>query len=112
MAGRLLAEHGHQVILHARDERRAGDTRTALPAAADIVLGDASRLQDLHRMAQQLNQLGRFDAVIHNVGVGYREPRRIQTEDGLSHVFAAQCHRFFSSISGRPIPHSIGGKAA
>jgi NAD(P)-dependent dehydrogenase (short-subunit alcohol dehydrogenase family) len=40
-------------------------------------------------MAQQLNQLGRFDAVIHNVGVGYREPRRILTEDGLPHVFAA-----------------------
>jgi NAD(P)-dependent dehydrogenase (short-subunit alcohol dehydrogenase family) len=31
--------------------------------------------------------LGRYDAVIHNVGVGYREPR-IETVDGLSHVFA------------------------
>jgi NAD(P)-dependent dehydrogenase (short-subunit alcohol dehydrogenase family) len=29
-----------------------------------------------------------LDAVIHNVAVGYREPRRIQTEDGLPHVFA------------------------
>jgi hypothetical protein len=26
--------------------------------------------------------------VIHNVGVGYREPRRIITEDRLPHVFA------------------------
>jgi NAD(P)-dependent dehydrogenase (short-subunit alcohol dehydrogenase family) len=26
--------------------------------------------------------------VIHNVGVGYREARRIETEDGLPHVFA------------------------
>jgi hypothetical protein len=26
--------------------------------------------------------------VIHNVGVGYREPRRIATADGLPHVFA------------------------
>src|ERR1700730_18938538 len=88
MAGRLLAEQGHQVVLHARDERRAGDARTALPAAADIVIGDASRLKDLQRMTEQLNRVGRFDAVIHNVGVGYREPRRILTEDGLSHVFA------------------------
>jgi NAD(P)-dependent dehydrogenase (short-subunit alcohol dehydrogenase family) len=88
MAGRLLAEQGHQVVLHARDERRAGDARTALPAAADIVIGDASRLTDLHRMAEQLNRLGRFDAVIHNVGVGYHEPRRILTEDGLPLVFA------------------------
>ena len=88
MAGRLLAEQGHQVVLHARDERRAGDARTALPAAADIVIGDASRLKDLQRMTEQLNRMGRFDAVIHNVGAGYREPRRILTEDGLPHVFA------------------------
>jgi NAD(P)-dependent dehydrogenase (short-subunit alcohol dehydrogenase family) len=88
MTGRLLAEQGHQVVLHARDERRAGDASTALPAATDVVIGDASRLKDLHRMAEQLNGMGRFDAVIHNVGVGYREPRRILTEEGLSHVFA------------------------
>ena len=30
MAGRLLAEQGHEVVLHARDERRAADARTAL----------------------------------------------------------------------------------
>jgi NAD(P)-dependent dehydrogenase (short-subunit alcohol dehydrogenase family) len=39
-------------------------------------------------MAEQLDQMGRFDAVIHNVGIGYREPKRILTEDGLPHVFA------------------------
>ena len=39
-------------------------------------------------MAEQLNRIGRFDAVIYNVGVGYREPRRIITEDRLPHVFA------------------------
>ncbi len=31
---------------------------------------------------------GSFDAVIHNAAVGYREPKRITTEDGLPHVFA------------------------
>ena len=75
MADRLLAEQGHQVVLHARDERRASDARGALPAAADVVIGDASRLKELRRMTEQLNQMGRFDAVIHNVGIGYREPR-------------------------------------
>ncbi|MGA6965504.1 MAG: hypothetical protein WBZ51_18075, partial [Xanthobacteraceae bacterium] len=54
----------------------------------DVVIGDASRLKDLQRMAEQLNRIGRFDAVIHNVGVGYREPRRIITEGRLPHVFA------------------------
>jgi NAD(P)-dependent dehydrogenase (short-subunit alcohol dehydrogenase family) len=88
MVGRLLAEQGHQVVLHARDEQRAANTRTTLSAAADVVVGDASRLKDLQRMAEQLNRMSRFDAVIHNVGIGYREPRRIPTEDGLPHVFA------------------------
>ena len=30
----------------------------------------------------------RFDAVIHNAGIGYREPKRVETEDGLPEVFA------------------------
>ena len=30
MAGRVLAEQGHQVVLHARDERRASDAMAAL----------------------------------------------------------------------------------
>jgi len=60
MAGRVLAEQGHQVVLHARDERRAGDARTALSASADVVVGDASRLHDLHRMAEELNRMGRL----------------------------------------------------
>jgi NAD(P)-dependent dehydrogenase (short-subunit alcohol dehydrogenase family) len=83
MAGGLLAEQGHQVVLHARDERRAADAKTAVPAAAEAVIGDASRLKDLQRMAEQLNGMGRFDAVIHNVGIGYREPRRVLTEDEI-----------------------------
>ena len=29
-----------------------------------------------------------LDAVIHNAAVGFREKRRIETEDGLAHVFA------------------------
>jgi len=39
-------------------------------------------------VAEQTNALGALDAVIHNAGVGYREPRRIATEDGLPQVFA------------------------
>jgi NAD(P)-dependent dehydrogenase (short-subunit alcohol dehydrogenase family) len=35
-----------------------------------------------------VNKLGRFDAVIHNAGIGYRERTRVETEDGLPHVFA------------------------
>src|SRR4051812_26912159 len=88
MAGELLAADGHEVVLHARDERRAADTRRALPGAAAVVVGDLSGIAATRGVAEQVNAIGRCDAVIHNVGVGYREPRRVETPDGLAQVFA------------------------
>ena len=88
MAGQLLVRDGHEVTLHGRNEARAGDARAALPGAAHVVVGDLASLNGMHHVAEQASKLGRYDAVIHNAGVGYREPHRIQTADGLSHVFA------------------------
>lgn len=88
MAGRLLAEQGHEVVLHARNATRAEDARRALPEAKAVIKGDVATLAGMRAVADGANRLGRFDAVIHNVGIGYREPRRIETADGLPHVFA------------------------
>ncbi|WP_244816690.1 SDR family NAD(P)-dependent oxidoreductase [Caballeronia sp. Lep1P3] len=88
MAARLLAEEGHRVVLHARNQARADDARAALPQAEAVVTGDLASLDAMRDVAGQANALGRFDAVIHNAAVGYREPRRIETVDGLPHVFA------------------------
>jgi NAD(P)-dependent dehydrogenase (short-subunit alcohol dehydrogenase family) len=87
MAGQLLAERGHEVVLHARSEARTRDTRAALGRNVPVVIGDVSTIAAMHSVAEQANRLGPFDAVIHNVAVGYRE-RRIDTEDGLPHLFA------------------------
>ena len=88
MAAELLLKDGHQVTLHARSEARAAEARTRLPGADAVVVGDLSAIEAMRGVAEQVNALGHYDAVIHNAGVGYREPRRIQTADGLSHVFA------------------------
>ena len=88
MAAQLLAEQGHRVVLHARNQARADDARRALPGAEAVVVGDLSSLAATRAVADQVNGMGRFDAVIHNAAVGSREPRRIETEDGLPHVFA------------------------
>jgi NAD(P)-dependent dehydrogenase (short-subunit alcohol dehydrogenase family) len=88
MAAGLLADSGHRVVLHARNEQRASAARAQLPAAEDVVVGDLESIEGMRLVADQANALGRFDAVIHNAGVGYREPRRRETVDGLSHVFA------------------------
>ncbi|MGW4064261.1 SDR family NAD(P)-dependent oxidoreductase [Amycolatopsis sp. NPDC004747] len=87
MAGRLLVQQGHSVTLHARNAQRAADTRTALPGADGVLTGDLLSLAGIRSVAQQANAEGPFDAVIHNAGIGYREPRRIETVDGLSHLF-------------------------
>ena len=87
-AGQLLAHDGHQVTPHARNETRLKSARSGLPQAENVAVGDVSTIKGMRSVAEQANALGRFDAVIHNVGIGYREARRIETEDGLPHVFA------------------------
>ena len=88
MTGQLLAEGGHEVVLHARDAARAAATRAALPAVAGMVEGDVATLAGMRAVAAQVNAFGSFDAVIHNVAIGYREPRRDITADGLPALFA------------------------
>jgi NAD(P)-dependent dehydrogenase (short-subunit alcohol dehydrogenase family) len=88
MAAELLVRDGHSVTLHARNEQRAADGRVRLPGAETVVVGDLSSIEQTRMVADQANATGRFDAVIHNAGVGYREHRRIETVDGLAHVFA------------------------
>ena len=88
MAGRLLVDEGHGVVLHARNETRAVDVRAAFPRAEAVLVGDLSTIAAMRGLADRANALGRFDAVIHNVGIGYREPRRVETVDGLSQLWA------------------------
>ena len=87
-AAQLLVRQGHSVVLHARNEERAREAMAAVPGAETAVVGDLSSIAQTRSVAEQVNKLGSFDAVIHNAGVGYREPRRDDTEDGLPHVFA------------------------
>jgi NAD(P)-dependent dehydrogenase (short-subunit alcohol dehydrogenase family) len=87
-AARLLVEQGHKVVLHARSQQRADEAQNKLPAAESVVVGDLTSITQTRHVAGQVNKLGTFDAVIHNAGIGYREPKRIVTEDGLSHLLA------------------------
>jgi NAD(P)-dependent dehydrogenase (short-subunit alcohol dehydrogenase family) len=88
MAGELLIRQRHSVVLHARNLERANETQKLVPKAEAVVVGDLTSMAQTRKVAEQVNALGAFDAVIHNAGVGYRQPRRIATEDGLPHEFA------------------------
>ncbi len=88
MAARLMVADGHRVVLHARSSERASDALSTVPGAETAVVGDLSSIRETQDVADQVNGLGKFDAIIHNAAIGYRERRRIETVDGLPHVFA------------------------
>jgi NAD(P)-dependent dehydrogenase (short-subunit alcohol dehydrogenase family) len=86
-AARLLVGAGHEVVLHARDEAGTRAALAGVAGASAALAGDLASIAQTTELADRANDSGAFDAVIHNAGIGYREPRRIETEDGLAHVF-------------------------
>jgi NAD(P)-dependent dehydrogenase (short-subunit alcohol dehydrogenase family) len=89
--GRAAAEamlaDGHQVVVHARSPRRAADLGPLADASAGVLTGDLAELDDVHRLGEQANKMGRFDAVIHNAGI-YVDAARTPTRDGHARVLA------------------------
>lgn len=67
-AEELLAQN-NDVVLHARNQERAKDALDRNPSASGVLIGDLSKLSDVHSIAQQANQMGHFDSIIHNAGV-------------------------------------------
>jgi NAD(P)-dependent dehydrogenase (short-subunit alcohol dehydrogenase family) len=88
MAAQLLVAEGHKVVLHARNKTRAAAALAAVPGAETVIVGDLSNIANTVMVAEQVNDFGSFDAVIHNAGIGYREPHRINTADGLPQLLA------------------------
>jgi NAD(P)-dependent dehydrogenase (short-subunit alcohol dehydrogenase family) len=85
-AGVLIGE-GHEVVLHARTLQRAAALSDLAPDAAGVVIGDLSSAAETRALADQVNQIGRMDAVIHNAGV-FLEPSRATTADGHAKTLA------------------------
>jgi NAD(P)-dependent dehydrogenase (short-subunit alcohol dehydrogenase family) len=88
MAARILLAQGHQVVLHARNEKRGQEAMAAVPGAEAVLCADLSVIAEMKKLAAEVNALGAFDAVIHNAALGYQEQGRGNTPDGLPPVFA------------------------
>lgn len=73
LAAKLLVDKGHNVVLHARNTERGRDALEKVPRAENVLTGNLSGIDETIRLADQVNALGTFDAVIHNAGV-YRAP--------------------------------------
>ena len=80
-AARALVDAGHQVVLHARSPDRAATLAGLLGEAMGVVVGDLRSAVEVRGVAEQVNAIGRMDAVIHNAGV-YNERSRGPTPEG------------------------------
>ena len=69
LAANALIAQGHQVVLHARNKKRGQDALEKVPGAEDVVTGELTSIDETIELASKVNDLGKFDAVIHNAGV-------------------------------------------
>jgi NAD(P)-dependent dehydrogenase (short-subunit alcohol dehydrogenase family) len=86
-AARTLMAEGHEVVLHARSSKRASTLAASAPGAAGVVIGDLSSAEETRSIAEQVNQIGRMNTVIHNAGI-YIEASRGATPEGHARVLA------------------------
>jgi NAD(P)-dependent dehydrogenase (short-subunit alcohol dehydrogenase family) len=77
LTAKLLAGQGHQVVIHARNPERARYAKQHLPQAEHVLTGDLSDFEETKSLANAVNALGSFDAVIHNAGVNRVQPEVI-----------------------------------
>jgi NAD(P)-dependent dehydrogenase (short-subunit alcohol dehydrogenase family) len=84
---RNLIDERYEVVLHARSRERAKALADLAPHARGIVIGDLSSAAETRGVAEQVNLIGRMDAVIHNAGV-YLEPERGNTPEGHARTLA------------------------
>ena len=101
-AGVLIGE-GHDVVLHARTRERAAALSGLAPNAVGVVIGNLSSAAQTRELADQVNDIGPMDVVIHNAGV-YLEPSRSATTEGHATTLAvntlAPC--LLTALIGRP----------
>lgn len=63
-----LADAGHDVVLHARNATRTDDEGLR-DRMREVVHANLANADETVRLAQRTNEIGRFDAVVHNAGV-------------------------------------------
>ena len=86
-AASTLMDEGHQVVLHARSQKRAAALSDLAERATGIVIGDLASAADIRSIADQVNRIGRMHAVIHNAGV-YQLADRGATPEGHATTLA------------------------
>ncbi|RYY54534.1 MAG: SDR family NAD(P)-dependent oxidoreductase, partial [Chitinophagaceae bacterium] len=69
LAAQELIRDGHEVTIHARSKERGEQALKSLPGAKGVLIADLSDIAQTKSLAEQANEAGAFDVVIHNAGV-------------------------------------------
>jgi NAD(P)-dependent dehydrogenase (short-subunit alcohol dehydrogenase family) len=83
---------GHEVVVHARSSGRLVAVRDLTDRGAAAVVGDLADAEEVRGVAEQVNQLGRMDAVIHNAGV-YRGSTVLPVNVAAPYLLTALLHQ-------------------
>ena len=87
LAAKALISQGHKVVLHARNHKRAQDVLTEIHDVEAVLTADLSGMAETKKLAVELNDMGRFDVVIHNAGL-YQVSNLELSVDGLPLLLA------------------------
>jgi NAD(P)-dependent dehydrogenase (short-subunit alcohol dehydrogenase family) len=91
-AAQTLLGDGHEVIVHARSRERLAVVNDLIGRGASAVVGDLADLDQTRAVADQVNQLGHLDAVIHNAGI-YSGPQILPVNVVAPYLLTALINR-------------------
>jgi NAD(P)-dependent dehydrogenase (short-subunit alcohol dehydrogenase family) len=69
LAAQTLLDDGHEVVVHVRNRQRLTAVQDLVDRGAGTVVGNLADVEQTRAIAEQVNQFGRMNAVIHNAGV-------------------------------------------
>jgi NAD(P)-dependent dehydrogenase (short-subunit alcohol dehydrogenase family) len=104
---RDLVALGHEVVVHGRDRARAAVALAGCPGAVGSIAGALDSLAQTRALAESANQLGPYDAVIHNAGLGPHRPQAEFTEDGLEAIFQVNVVAPYVLTCLMPVPSRL-----
>lgn len=84
LTAKALVAQQHEVVLHARNEKRGQEALDKVPGAETVLTADLGNISETKELAAKVNALGNFDAVIHNAGVYQTAAEEIFTVNTLA----------------------------
>jgi NAD(P)-dependent dehydrogenase (short-subunit alcohol dehydrogenase family) len=94
LAANALIAQGHEIVLHARNETRGQEALDKAPGAQGVVTADLRSIDETKELSSKVNDLGVFDAVIHNAGVYNASAEEIFTVNTLApYILTCLLHR-------------------